>query len=520
MAKQHARRTATATEVDPVERDYAQAVSSGYGNFEDGLRRLLHGWLDQGDDPDSEGVLTRVVMVLRRHDPALDAREASFQAMDLVNRERRRSARQAEAEAYAQKQAEDVQDDDHEDVPPTSTSAAPAPVFPDAAMPGPWRRLVKLWEPWTEAHPASIVLPALIACGVHGAEGVRLGQQRAVEYFALVGPSTIGRKDTGVRIATDFAQLVGCATPKFGTAGSGEGIWYTLRDAEGDDPGVDDKRLLLVDTEMGGTLAAGHRSGSTVLPAMLSLWDTGSKQPLTKRDRLSVTDAHFSYIGLTTPAQFVRHVTLEDRENGFLQRLLIGYVLKVRDVPPSRAMNPDPDRQELEAVAQDVADRMAEAVSRGRRWTLSAAAAALLDAEAPELVDPARPETARAVPHVLRLAMLYALTVPPTDDDDEVRPGVVAPSHVRAAICAWLYCAESAAVALASDDKLEKLVTFARDAGDNGLSRSDVHRLFGNNLGATELEALLVRGRAQGRLREVVERTGLPGRRRHRILAV
>jgi hypothetical protein len=76
-------------------------------------------------------------------------------------------------------------DTDFVEVPTTGRSHFAAPVFPDAAMPGVWGQLVREWEPWTEAHPASIVIPALIMLGVHGGEGVRLGRQRTIEYLGV-----------------------------------------------------------------------------------------------------------------------------------------------------------------------------------------------------------------------------------------------------------------------------------------------------------------------------------------------
>ncbi|MDX2169912.1 MAG: hypothetical protein SF182_22775, partial [Deltaproteobacteria bacterium] len=97
--------------------------------------------------------------------------------------------------------AVDVHDTEFVEVQPPPRPEFAAPPFPSAAMPGVWRELVRLWEPWTEAHPASIVVPALIMLGVHGGEGVRLGRERPIEYLGLIGPSTIGRKDTGVNIA-------------------------------------------------------------------------------------------------------------------------------------------------------------------------------------------------------------------------------------------------------------------------------------------------------------------------------
>ncbi|MEO8602492.1 MAG: hypothetical protein ABI629_07955 [bacterium] len=405
------------------------------------------------------------------------------------------------------------------DVPAGSSRPAfEAPAFPAEAMPGAWGDLVRLWEPWTEAHPASIILPALIICGVSGGEGVRIGSQRLVEYLAVVGLSTFGRKDTGVSIAVDFTRTLGAVRVTYGQPNSGEGIWYRMRDPDGKDPGATDKRLVLIDTEMGGTMAAGHRNGSTVFPAMLSLYDSGNKEALTKNDRVTVTNGTLGYIGLTVPSQFTRHVTHEDRQSGFVQRLLIAAVHRVRTVAPSRAVNPDVDQRELEAIANKVSARMYDAVLRGRQWTLSPAASAYLDEIADGLVDAERPETSRGVAHVVRLAGMYALTVG-ADETDRVDDGVVGLPHVRAAEAAWRYCSASGAAVFVGDHVVDKVVMLARDAGD-GLTRTELFRMLGNNIAAAELDDAIERGRSQGKLKVIEIRTGKPGRRPQRIVAV
>jgi len=402
----------------------------------------------------------------------------------------------------------------------TTGQAFTAPVLADAAMPGPWEQLVRLWEPWTEAHPASIVLPALVMLGIHGGEGVRVGQQRPVEYLAVIGPSTVGRKDTGAKIAAEFAELCGGRRPTYGQPNSGEGVWFAMRDPLDTDPGADDKRLVLLDTEMAATLAASHRGGATVLPALLSLYDTGNREPLTKRDRVRVTNGMFGYVGLTVPEQFTLHVTDADRHSGLLQRLLIAAVHRVRLVPPSRALNPAIDPRDIEALAEIVRDRMEAAVSRGRIWRLSRAAAEHFDAIAGELVDPARPETTRGAPHVLRLATIYALTVPPDPTDAEERtPGLVTLSHLCAGHAAWRYCSESAALLLTNDNLLDKIVALAADR-PFGVNKTDLFRSCGNNVTATELNNAIHRGRLAGRLKVFEMENGRPGRNPIMVRAV
>lgn len=384
------------------------------------------------------------------------------------------------------------------------------------ATPGVWGDIVDAHAPWTEAHPASIVLPALAFFGVFAGEGVRVGNHRPIEYVAVVGPTSTGRKDTGVDIAESIVDAVGGRSfrVKHGAPGSGEGIWYGMRDAVGKDPGAPDKRLALRDTEMGTTLAVGHRTGNTTLPALCSLWDNGTKETLTKRDTVVVTNGHFGYVGCTVPDQLARLLTFEDRHSGLAQRFLFAAVSRVRTVPASRATNMHVD---LESFAERLRDRIDDA-TRSRHWRLSGEASARLDQVADSLVDPARPETARGAAHVIRLAMLYCLTVPAVPGE-EAGQGVVALSHLRAAEAAWRYCSESAALLLSSDNLVDKVVALARDAGD-GLNRTALFKATGNNVTASELDEAIERGRQRGLLRVVEERTGRRGRPMQKVQAV
>jgi hypothetical protein len=73
----------------------------------------------------------------------------------------------------------------------------------------------------------------------------------------------------------------------------------------------------------------------------------------------------------------------------------------------------------------------------------------------------------RAAAHVLRLSMLYALV------DGTLHIDV---SHLLAALALWEYVEASALYIFDEDDdpKATRLLKALRDAGDKGLSRSDI----------------------------------------------
>jgi hypothetical protein len=116
--------------------------------------------------------------------------------------------------------------------------------------------------------------------------------------------------------------------------------------------------------------------------------------------------------------------------------------------------------------------------------------------------------TARAEAHVRRLAVLYALL------DKE---GIVGADHLRAAIAVWDYCAASAAHIFGGKVGVpfaDKILTAIREAGPEGLSRTEIRAVVGGHVPAEEIDGALrflsIRGLAHER---VIETPGRPARR-------
>jgi hypothetical protein len=154
--------------------------------------------------------------------------------------------------------------------PPPET---PFPVMAEEAYYGLAGEIVRTIEPHTESHPAQLLLNAHIYFGNAIGHGPRYIVENTAHYTNLnaliVGPTGKSRKGTGdgrirhlfIETAPEWALY--CI--KSGLS-SGEGLIAEVRDRrtkrnkKGEeeiiDPGVDDKRLLIVQTEFSGALQA------------------------------------------------------------------------------------------------------------------------------------------------------------------------------------------------------------------------------------------------------------------------
>lgn len=93
--------------------------------------------------------------------------------------------------------------------------------------------------------------------------------------------------------------------------------------------------------------------------------------------------------------------------------------------------------------------------------------------------------TSRASPYLLRLAMVYALL-----DQSSTMTDV----HLRAAAALWEYSEASVAHiwgATLGNDALDRLYSEAKEAGEGGMTRTQVSQLFSNNKGKPELDSLV-----------------------------
>ena len=191
----------------------------------------------------------------------------------------------------------------------------PPPTFwPDpldkAALHGLAGEFVRIVAPESEGDPVALLLQFLVGSGnLFGRNAyVRVGADRhyANEFMCLVGDTASGRKGSSLSRVITALQAVddGLAVRKSGGLSSGEGLMFAVRDpvetqtpireggkkdgkivgyqTEVVDHGVDDKRLLVVETEFGRTLKTLGREGNTLSAVCRQAWDTGTMSNLTK----------------------------------------------------------------------------------------------------------------------------------------------------------------------------------------------------------------------------------------------
>lgn len=115
---------------------------------------------------------------------------------------------------------------------------------------------------------------------------------------------------------------------------------------------------------------------------------------------------------------------------------------------------------------------------------------------------------ARAEAQVMRLACIYALLDMST---------VVRVKHLRAAVACWQHCEDSAKFIFgeALGDPVADEILKALKGADNGLTRTDISKLFGRNKGAAEIgRALTLLGeRGLASSRKDVSEEGRPAQR-------
>jgi hypothetical protein len=141
--------------------------------------------------------------------------------------------------------------------------------------------IVRVIEPHSEADPNGLLLQLLVAFGNAIGSGpyyqVEGDRHRTKLFLVLAGATSKGRKGTGLgRIRQLMADVDAEWERNNIQSGlsSGEGLIFHVRDPaepkpgkeEEADPGVIDKRLMLVVEEFAGTLRVMERPGNTLSP--------------------------------------------------------------------------------------------------------------------------------------------------------------------------------------------------------------------------------------------------------------
>lgn len=401
-----------------------------------------------------------------------------------------------------------------------------APTFALDAMHGPVGDYVRAVAPHTEAAAVGIYAAALAAVGALLGRGPawRFGgvDHHARVWPVLVGATSKGRKGTAVAWGVD--HLLRLLDDDFrrdrvvSGLSSAEGLVHVIRDPVPDimdpttgkvtrqgDPGVSDKRLLVVEAELGGPLMAMRREGNRLSATLREAWDGSDLRSLVKTDPQRATNPHVALVAAITGEELRDLLGEAAIANGLANRLLPIVVERARLLPHGG----DPDPRAL----ADIVDRLRWNVERARTvgriaWT-PAAAAAWIDAyhqlenptdTAPRLLA----VLGRGSPTVRRLALLLALADGTGDIDVP---------HLRAALALWGYAAASWRYLLggaATRSKMaEKLLAALQTAGGAGLTRSAIREAVGtNSLPAEAIDHALAELAATGVAVQEKEPTG------------
>lgn len=405
---------------------------------------------------------------------------------------------------------------------PFETPQWPEPMAPEAFH-GPAGDYVNLTEPHTEADPAALLVQFLVGFGNVIGRGPHFVAEADKHYTNLnavmVGRTAKGRKGTSWGHIRNVLGSVDETWPDRIMHGlsSGEGLIWAVRDRIVQrqpvkergrvvdyeeveiDPGVDDKRLLVVESEFATALRVLAREGNTLSATVRNAWDTGDLRTLTKNSPAKATGAHISIIGHVTRDELLRYLDTTEAANGFANRFLWVCVRRSKVLPEGGQMN-TLDMVPLARRLQAAVD-FARGVGEMKR---DDEARAVWHAVYPELSE-GKPGMlgaviARAEAQVMRLACIYALL----DCSYFVRR-----EHLEAALAVWDYCEASARYifgAALGDPLADEILRALRDAVPSGLTRTEIHGLFGRNSTAKRIGRALTALMEAGLVEAVTDR--------------
>ncbi|WP_436788231.1 DUF3987 domain-containing protein [Yinghuangia sp. YIM S10712] len=362
--------------------------------------------------------------------------------------------------------------------------------------------VVRRIESTTEADPVAILVTLMAAGGVMVGRGphVRIGDDRhpALIWPLIYGNTSTGRKgssrSTAMRIVRAADEIFAVRNVVSGLS-SGEGLLEELRDQDDDEeggsggrdrPDPDDKRRLVVESEYAVTMARGKREGNT-LPGMLrQAWD-GDHLSVMNRSKLKASDPHVGIVAHITQREFRAKVQDSEMAGGTYNRFLPFYSHR-------NLMLPHPvgaEEQIVTAYGIKLREHVAAARSVGLVRFSTAASKVYTDELYEALTDdssagPVAEFTARAAAYCQRIAMLYALLDHRAQIEED---------DLRAAYDLVGYSQDSARHLLlgsgTGDVNLDKLIRAVRDAGPDGLTQTQVTRMFGNRLKAADKNVLV-----------------------------
>jgi len=379
--------------------------------------------------------------------------------------------------------------------------------------------IVKYLENFTEAAPEALLINLLVAFGAMvGKEAwIEVGGDRHYPnlFAVLVGDTASGRKGSSWSI---IERVLEKADKNFvlnnlrnGTV-SGEGIIYHVRDPifkwdknsetyEMIDPGVEDKRLLIIESEFASLLRVMKREGNTISPLLRNAWDGKCKlETLSKTNYTKATNAHISLIGHITFDELKKELSDVEKMNGFGNRFL--WVCTRRSkLLPNPPLLPEDKITGLGLLLR-------ESISKVPKGLITKTPAA---EEAWALIyekyaDKGEGETAaligRAEAQILRLSLIYALL----DGSEKITH-----EHICTARLVWDYCQKSVEFIFSEFNREKEssmVLNLLTALKEKPLSQSEIAiNVFKGHITANKLVKLLKKLNAQGLIEAKKEKT-------------
>lgn len=393
----------------------------------------------------------------------------------------------------------------------------------DVAFYGPLGEFVLAASRQSEADPAAIL--AMTMSAVSAALNPRTGGYAANAWHpirissVIVGPTAKGRKGSASKIAEAVARH---ADPIFGEhivegLSSGEGVIWAIHDAiqkwdlkkqvwVTEDPGVDDKRVLVVESEFANALRVLQREGNTLSAILRRAWDLpprGVLRMLTKNSPARATGAHVVIAGHVTRDELLRYVDQTELVNGFANRFLWFAARRHQELPFGEEVDPIMIGNFASVVAQaatwsEAGHRMGWASETRDAWqaayhSLGSGGAGMHAAV-----------TARAEPQVMRISQLFAALD---------RTNHVSRAHLAAAMAVWAYVDRTCHWIfgdIVGDQHADDILFSLRS--DGPMTRTEISKCLGRNVNSADIGRALTLLRRAGLVDVSTVSTGGRGR--------
>jgi hypothetical protein len=367
--------------------------------------------------------------------------------------------------------------------------------------------IVRIIEPSSEADPVALLLQILVAFGNCAGRTAHFSVEADQHYpnlnAVMVGATSKARKGTSwghvKRLFGTVDELWTSNSIQHGLS-SGEGLIWAVRDSGSNDNGVDDKRLLVLESEFATVLRVMGRQGNVLSAVLRQAWDSGDLRILTRNDPARATGAHISVIGHITVEELRRNLTRTEVANGFANRFLWVDTNRSKCLPEGGRLDPDSFLSSISSLreALDYAQSTGEITrddEAGRLWNsvyedLSSGSPGLFGAV-----------TSRAEAQVMRLALVYALL-------DQAK--MIAIEHLRAALAVWRYCEASARRifgASTGNKTADAIIEALKQADRSGITKTEITNFFNRNKSAEEIDSALQLLEEHRRIKSCSERS-------------